>query len=293
MMGEGIKNTRMITPLRHLIFVILALFFPTVLHAACAGEDGPCQIEAGSDGGSYHIALPDEKATTERIPAVVFLHGWGSDGASVLRNSGMVEALTGRGYAVIAPDGTPRQGRTGRGWQFHPGYREGRDEGDFLRAVAKDAAERFGLDRDDMLLAGFSLGGSMVSYVACESPESFRAYAPVAGNLWRPLPETCKAPVRLFHTHGWSDGTVPLEGRAVRDGEMIQGDVFAALQIWRRVNACQGDKPTDFQREKAFLIRKWDCDPDAALGFVLHPGGHTMPPEWANLALEWYEALPR
>lgn len=293
MAGEGRGRRRMISRLGYLLPLVLVLLLPSALHAGCAGEEGPCQIEPGRDGGTYHLVLPAGKKQQEAIPAVVFLHGWGSDGASVIRNSGMMEALTGRGYAVIAPNGTPRQGRDGRSWQFHPDRRDGRDEGAFLRAVADDAAKRFGLDRDDMLLAGFSLGGSMVSYVACETPESFHAYAPVAGSFWRPLPENCKAPVRLHHTHGWSDGTVPLEGRAVGNGEMVQGDVFAALEIWRRVNACQGDEPSGFQRKESVLIRNWECDPTASLALALHPGGHGVPPGWADLVLDWYETLPR
>ena len=68
---------------------------------------------------AYFVALP-ETSGKESISAVVYIHGWGGSGAGALRNAGMVSALLERGFAVIAPDGVPREGRRGRSWRFHP-----------------------------------------------------------------------------------------------------------------------------------------------------------------------------
>lgn len=270
---------------------VLFAVLPQVSLADCAGVAGACRLDAAPTGGSYHLALPEGEAPQDGWPAIVFLHGWGSEGAAVMRNQGRVEAATARGYAVIAPDGTPREGRDGRGWLFHPGNRDGRDEGAFLRSVADDAAESFGLNRERMVLSGFSIGGSMTSYVACEAPESFDAYAPVAGNFWRPHPKGCTGPVRLHHTHGWSDGTVPLEGRSIGDGALTQGDVFAAMEIWRKANRCSQANPDDVAHQGDFLIRSWSsCAAGTSLVFALHPGGHTVPFGWTDMVLDWYEA---
>lgn len=252
--------------------------------AACGDDPGACTLP----GGSYHIVLPDSGPPAS--PAVVFLHGFGSSGEGSLSNTGMVEAVLARGYAVIAPDGQPREGAQGRRWDFHPERPAARDEGAFIRAVADDAAARFGLDRGDMLLSGFSIGGSLASYVACADPGSFRAYAPVAGSFWRPHPTGCAGPVALFHTHGWQDGTVPLEGRVLGSGA-AQGDVFVAMQLWREAGGCRL-QPDAYDTKDAFQIRSWTgCATGAQLGFALHPGGHSVPPGWATLALDWYEAL--
>lgn len=289
MSEAGRKENGIFSCLRFALLFVLAGVRPDAAFAECADSAEPCRLGNRGDGGTYHLAVPDNLPEPDDLPAVIFLHGWGSDGASVMRNRELVNAVLGRGYAIIAPDGSPRPERSGKSWQFHPERRSGRDEGAFLRAVADDAANRFGLDRERMLLAGFSIGGSMVSYVACETPGSFRAYAPVAGSFWNPLPESCAAPIRLHHTHGWSDGTVPLEGRAVGNGQMVQGDVFAAMQIWRATNGCQRDNPSGFRQSDGFLIRNWECDPAARLTFVLHPGGHSIPRGWADLVLDWYE----
>ena len=256
--------------------------------AACGTSPDECEIP----DGSYHIVLP-EHAEGAKIPAVVFLHGWGGSGDGTLKNTGMVKAVTDRGYALIAPNGSPRLSRNGRAWNFHPDHRsDGRDEALFLRDLTIDATERFNLDPSRIVLGGFSIGGSMTSYVACEHPDFFPAYAPVAGSFWRPHPVSCDTPVRLYHTHGWRDGTVPLEGRSVLKGLQTQGDVFHAMEIWRTANQCTSHKPDVMVTEGDFMTRSWEtCTPGANLRFTLHPGGHSVPAGWADMMLDWFEGL--
>jgi len=254
-------------------------------HAGCGPDPAPCAI----DGGTYHVALPEPADAP--APAVVFLHGFGGSGEGSLSNTGMVAALLARGYAVIAPDGLPRAGGQGRTWAFHPGRPGPRDEIAFLAAVADDASMRFALDRRAMLLSGFSIGGSMTSYFACAAPAAFRAYAPIAGSFWRPHPTDCAGPVALFHLHGWTDRTVPLEGRVLRSG-IAQGDVFAAMDIWRQASGC-AFQPDAFYQQGDVQLRSWTaCALGARLDFGLHPGGHSVPPGWADMALDWFEILP-
>ncbi|MFQ6551796.1 alpha/beta hydrolase family esterase [Aestuariibius insulae] len=263
--------------------------------AGCAGEETACEIE----GGQYHIVLPDD--ADGPLPALMFLHGWGSSGEGVLRNRNLVEAALARGYAVIAPDGLPREGANGRSWSFHPERAQRRDEIGFLTQVRDDVA-RHGVDVEEISLGGFSIGGSMVTYLACAAPETFAVYLPVGGSFWRPHPDmaSCGGPVRLLHTHGWTDGTVPLEGRLLR-GEswqdadaVVQGDVFYAMEIWRATNGCAQSRPdTDrFVTDDYYLRRAWmECSEGSALELAIFPGGHTVPRGWADFALDWVEAF--
>jgi polyhydroxybutyrate depolymerase len=132
----------------------------------------------------------------------------------------------------------------------------------------------------------------MTSYLACKDPEAFAAYAPVSGSFWRPEPSQCEGPVQLLHTHGWTDMTVPLEGRAIRD-DFVQGDVFQALQTWRATNGCTGIRPDAFKATGDYNIRSWsECLPGGRLDFALHLGGHRVPKDWSTLALDWFESLP-
>jgi polyhydroxybutyrate depolymerase len=257
---------------------------PFAAQAGCAGDPAPCSLP----GGEFHIVLPDQP---QRAPVVMFLHGAGSSGGNVAGNAGLTAPFTERGYAVVAPSALPRPGGMRGVWNFYPGW-QGRDEPGFLRDVVTAAAERFGTSDTRVLLTGFSAGAFMVTYLACDAPESFPAYAPLAGAFWDPLPQTCAGPVRLFQTHGWRDGTVPIEGRPLRSGQFVQGDVFAAMQIWRAANACPNAAPDGYSDTGAFQRRLWDdCAEGSALEFALHPGGHSIPAGWADMVLDWFEAV--
>jgi len=272
--------------------VVLAVVGWSSAVVACS-EQTACVVEAGE----YLIAMPEGNTTALR-PAVVFVHGFGGSGPGVLRNTGMVKSFTDRGYAVIAPNGMPRPNGNGRSWSFHPEFSGGRDEIAFLTDVRDDAIARHNIDSEQVILAGFSIGGAMTAYLACTAPDRFSAYAPVGGNFWRPHPTRCAGPVRMLHTHGWSDGTVPLEGRVLRgqdsrdEDALIQGDVFHAMSVWRETNECFQLKPNSYETDGSFMIRTWtDCAPDSALEFALFPGGHIIPKGWADLTLDWFEAL--
>jgi polyhydroxybutyrate depolymerase len=252
--------------------------------AGCNGAADPCRLP----DGTYHIVLPD--GVTGKVPAILFLHGYGGEGAGTLRNTGMVDRMLRRGYAVIAPDGQPRDNGNGRSWDFHPDRPATRDETAFLIAVADDAAATFGLDRDRMLLSGFSIGGSMTSYVACQAPRAFAAYAPVAGSFWRPHPDACQGPVRLLHTHGTADETVPMTGREIMP-DFVQGNVFEAMEIWAQTNGCASASADETRTQEIYEIRhRTGCLPGTDLTFALHPGGHSIPKGWADLARDWFEA---
>jgi polyhydroxybutyrate depolymerase len=255
----------------------------TTAAADCNGDARACKVP----GGTYHIVLPPD--ATGPVPAIMLLHGYGGEGLGTIRNKAMINLMTGRGYAVIAPDGQPRDNGAGRSWDFHPDRPATRDETAFLIAVADDAAATYGLDRNTMLLAGFSIGGSMTSYVACAAPEAFAAYAPVAGSFWRPHPTRCAGPVQLLHTHGKADRTVPLLGREIMPG-FVQGNVFDAMQIWRDANGCPSAEPDATDTSGIYTVQHWNqCAAGTRLDFALHEGGHSIPKGWAKMAVDWFE----
>lgn len=271
----------MAAPLR---LAALLMLLAAPLSAGCGADPAPCEMPEGQ----YHIALPEQ---TTNAPLLVFLHGHGGAGSGTISNRALVEPFLARGWAVAAPEGLARRAGGPKSWNFYPGW-AGRDETGFLTGVARDAADRFGLSPDRIVLGGFSAGGFMVSYLACAQPEAFAAYLPVAGGFWRPHPDTCAGPVRLLHTHGWTDRTVPLEGRRLGPS-FVQGDILAGMEIWRDANRCDGHKPSGFRTTGPVMRRYWDdCAPGSALELALWPGGHRLPPGWSDMVMDWIEALP-
>ncbi|MBY6058390.1 alpha/beta hydrolase family esterase [Leisingera daeponensis] len=254
--------------------------------AECGGGT-PCRI----DGGEYYMALPDG---WQGGPAVMFLHGYGSSGAKVIANSGLVAGFTRRGYAVLAPSGLPWQEGKPADWSVRDGWNTyPRNDLAFLRDVLADAAARAGVAPDQLLLSGFSRGGSMVWEVACLAPEFAAAYAPAAGGFWLPMTQDCKGPVRLLHIHGFTDKVVPLEGRLIQGAaaEIVQADIWEGLQLWRRENGCPSNA-AEHQAENGIWRKRWKCQA-GGLELILHKGGHSLPMGWSAMALDWFESLRR
>ncbi len=253
-------------------------FAPAAAQTCGTGE--PCAVV----DGEYFAAVPEGQP----IGAVLFLHGWGGKARAEIANTGVVGPLLARGYVVIAPVGLPytvAEPVTNWNAEKDPALR---DDVGFIDAVMDDAADRFLFPRDRVLASGFSLGGMMVWRLACDAPSDYAAFAPVAGTFWAPLPETCAAPVRLLHFHGWADKMVPLEGRPVGGGALVQGDVFAALSIARRSSGCTSDAINEAVGN--LQVRSWvDCTGGASIGIALHSGGHRVPKGWAGFALDWFE----
>jgi polyhydroxybutyrate depolymerase len=257
---------------------------------AFAGQDcGDPAGECTTPGGFYRLALPVD--AVKPAPAVVFLHGWGGSSAGTMKNRAMLAILAARGYALIAPEGLRTSAtRTQKNWAVRDGRDYQRDDIAFLTEVLDDAAAR-GVDRDRVLLAGFSRGGSMVWDVACHAPVTARAYAPVAGAFWEPLPASCQGGADLFQTHGWADRVIPLEGRSVAGGTLTQGDTFASLKILRAANGCAIRQPDVSKIEPdGIWHRTWKSCPGGWIELMLHPGPHGIPKGWLERALDWFEA---
>ncbi len=239
---------------------------------ACPAEQG-CQVE----GGHYRLILPDDVKAAAPVAALMFFHGWQGSAEETVADPGLRALATRLGVALIAPDGA------GRTWSYPGSPGRHRDEFAFVDRVLDDVAARFPVDPRRIMASGFSQGGSMVWYLACRMTERFRAFAPVAGAFWEPLPPACAGPrPAMVHTHGTADATVPLAGRALRGGYR-QGDVFRSLAVLdpqaRAVTVADFAMSPD-----ALSCLPLNAAGTAPLELCLHPGGHVVDPAWIERA---------
>jgi polyhydroxybutyrate depolymerase len=246
--------------------------------------DGGCKVASGS----YRILLPPEAKPGRQGGAIVFFHGYQGTAAEVIADPALVAVARRLGVALIAPEGL------GRSWSFPGSPARNRDEFTFVAEMLDDIARRFPVDPHRLMASGFSQGGSMVWYLACRMPTRFAAFAPIAGAFWEPLPESCAGPrPKLIHVHGTSDSTVPLAGRALRQGYR-QGDVFKSFAILAPGGCTAGW--ADAAREAvaggtALTCRLASgCGGEARLELCLHGGGHVADAAWVERA--WRLTMP-
>ena len=266
------------------VLLALALALAVAGAARACGPDSDCVVP----GGIYRLSLPEGVDGRTPLPAAVFLHGWRGSAAETMQDAGLVAAFAAEGVALVAAEGI------GGGWSFGDRSGAGRDEVAYLEAVVADLARRIPLDRSRLWLAGFSLGGSMGWYLACERPGPFRAVVAVGGAFWEPVPERCRADgPPLLHLHGLADSTVPLEGRRIRAG-LQQGDVFAGLAVLRASRGCPS-LPDRLEGDLARNCRSWTrCAPGSReLRLCLGPEGHWLPEGWVARAWAWVQEVTR
>ncbi|WP_209003962.1 hypothetical protein [Labrenzia sp. CE80] len=248
---------------------------PAVAADAC-GDEVPCELEEGT----YYALLPDDAETMPPAGAVFYLHGHRGKALNAVRNASFKKLANDLNVVFVAVQGIDGT------WSFPTAPRSLRDENAFFDAVLDDVEDRFNIDREKTLLTGFSSGGFMTWYLACDDADRFAGYAPIAGAFWKPLPEECptEAPY-LFHVHGTSDTVVPLEGRPLGGGKYHQGDVFKSFDVWLQQLGLTDDKPMTYD-DGILRCERWSPE-TGLLELCLHDGGHSVRADW--VARAWHE----
>ena len=269
---------------------LLSLLLPGAAHARCSsGGEDICATE----NGHYRIRLPQGFGPH---PTVVYLYGSTGNSGEIINNDAFIRAFVSRGYAVIVPAALDIKYNDGRdsGWFLrNERHRKPRDEIAFVDEVLRDAETNYLIDRNRILMAGMSRGGFLTWEIACHRPDLAQAYAPVAAGYLGGMPERCQAPVRLLHTHGTADKTVPFEQqKAWYSGGARLRELDDALDTIGETGGCTTRGPTT--RRNGFERSDWqDCGPGASVGLLVHNGGHTIPRGWIETVVNWFETAPR
>jgi polyhydroxybutyrate depolymerase len=257
------------TSLRWTTQARIALLFLALLaprHAVACGIETDCTI----GDRSYRIALPDGHDDTERIGAVIFVHGFRGTAAGVMRNHSLTDLASEMGIAFVAAQAA------GPEWNIPhiPSIDalEGVDELSYFDALVEDLVTRANVDRAKIVVAGFSSGAMMTWHLACYRGDRFAGFVPMSGTFWKPIPETCPTgPVNLLHYHGRNDPVVPLAGRPIKDAR--QGNVSHAIALIRQQSDYQ---PEIVEQPPGLDCSGWTDSGNHLLELCLFDGKHTL-----------------
>ena len=254
--------------------------------AADCGGAVPCPVAQGF----YHMRLPAGWDGKSALPTAVFFHGYGGNASEVIEDEAMAKVLSDLGVLLVAPNGNDKR------WSYPAKIQGPRDDFAFVDSVLDDLDKRLPIDHSRLWATGFSIGGSMVWYLACYRGERFAAFAPIAGAYWEPMPATCPSgPVSLRHIHGTSDKTVPMGGRSLGGGRFKQGDVLKSLAQLRARDGCP-EEPTGTSAHGPFACKLWSADACASkreIELCLHPGEHEIDSAWVAEDYAWVDSLAK
>ncbi len=172
------------------------------------------------------------KGAAKPSALVVFLHGYGADGADLL---GLADVLAPHmpGVAFLAPDAPERCAGGGFGLQWFPiPWLDGSPQA--LAEAGLDAAAadlngflevrlaEEGLTPDRLVLLGFSQGAMMSLHVAFRRPTAMAGVVAISGRLLRPETLAAEARVKppVLLIHGDQDPVVPFADMA-RAGDAL------------------------------------------------------------------------
>lgn len=254
------------------VFLFLALLFgafnaPAVL--ACTDQTA-CTL----DGRTYHVREPDTWDGESALPVLLHFHGWGRDGALIVRHNRISTLAVADDVLVLAP--------TGRGgtWDFR---REGSRDSVFARAVIEDAAARYPIDPDRIYVSGYSFGSYMAWRFVCDDGADIAALLAVAGSFPPDAP-CAQAPRSVRQVYGLGDQVLDFPYGP-------NGETDTPIALWRtRFGCAPEDAGTSFGAWNArdfltFERREWSCAGGDII-LDLHPGGHFIPHDWIPLQVE-------
>lgn len=248
--------------------------------ATASADGGRRTLDLASVRRSYLLHLPATHRPGEPLPLLLVFHGAGGDAAGIARHTGLTEAATSRGYAVVYPDGMDRRWNDGRGRHAR------QDDVGFIRVLLDSLGRELQVDPRRIFATGISNGAGLAFRLACELPGTFAAIAPVAGALPTALEARCTdtAPVAVVMFQGTADRLMPYDGGdlSLGRGRVLPAPNTAAL--FAKVNGCtaspavatEPDTVTDGTRVRRSVYSGCRDERDVVL-YTIDGGGHTWP----------------
>ncbi len=247
-----------------------------------AGAERRCMNFNGVER-NYYVLGDQSRAGPQR--AMIYLHGGGGTAEPYVVQE-FLDFHIERGWVALVPNGHNRT------WDstYRPDLLRGAavsraDDIGFLNAMIDAEAARGLVDRDAVVMNGFSRGALMASRFACDSGASLAGVAIAAGlHHWE---NECPGPrpMAAWFFHGTEDPFMPYAGgtNTVSGVEVGLRSVDHIVGFWAIVNGCTAfdtetldNVPGDGTRVEIRTTTR--CARAPMQQIIVHGGGHT----WAN-----------
>lgn len=273
----------------YLFTTLFALLF--CCFTAFAGTENRAQKYTIKDQGIERIYYFYKPADLKpNSPLVVVLHGYGGK-ADGYRNE-FQDLADEMGFAVCVPQGS-KDKKNKNCWNVGYPFQDSMkvDDIKFLKKLVKCLQKEHSLSAENTFCTGMSNGGEMCYLLAYEAPETFAAFAPIAGLTmkWMIKDLVAKQPVPLMEVHGTADKTSLWEGDVDdKGGWGAYIAVPAAVANWISINKCTHREVEELpllseKSNKVTLHRYLGGDNGTEVWlYEVHGGGHT----WAMKDLD-------
>jgi polyhydroxybutyrate depolymerase len=206
--------------------------------------DTTATLQVGGMARTFSLHVPTGYTGKSPVPLVLDWHGLGSSGAAQKGLSGYDALSDQEGFIVAWANGLDNA------WNIGPCCTQSRtiDDLEFARAVVDDIKSRACIDPKRVYADGYSMGGGMSYYLACNAADVFAAVAPSAFDLLAEDEMPCKPvrPISVISFRGTSDPIVPYTGGASSPPNGLNVTIHfrgaeATFEHWSTLNGCMGE----------------------------------------------------
>jgi polyhydroxybutyrate depolymerase len=250
--------------------------------AACSGTSmlAPGEmtrtIQVGGMSRSYILHVPPSYKATTAAPLVIDFHALGGTGGSEKASSGYAALADQNGFVILWPDGIDNA------WNIGPCCTKSRgvDDLGFAKAMVAETKAAGCIDARRVYATGFSMGGGISHFLACNAADVFAAVAPSSFDLLDESEEPChpSRPVSVLSFRGTSDPVVPYAGGASTPPNGCCPTIHflgatGTLMKWAQLDGCTGSAMSSGSDEMLYV----QCGGGAQLGLVTIQGGSHAP----------------
>jgi polyhydroxybutyrate depolymerase len=247
--------------------------------SSCTGStlmkgDSNRMLQVGSAQRSYILHVPSSYDGKTPVPFVIDFHPLGGTGSQEKSSSGFQALSDADGFVIAWPDGIDNA------WNVGPCCTKSRDVDDLGFAKGMVAAvESMGcIDTKRIYAQGFSMGGGMSHYLACNAADIFAAVAPSSFDLLEDSEEPChpSRPISELSFRGTNDTIVPYAGGASTPPNGCCSTIHflgavGTLDKWAMLDGCTGDAVTSGSTQM-FMT----CSGGVQVGLYTMQGGSHM-----------------
>lgn len=264
---------------------------------ACSGTssiakgDSTKTLMVGGASRTYLARVPSSYTGMTPVPLVIDWHPLGGSGMSQKGSSGFQALADQNGFIVVWPNGIDNA------WNIGPCCTRSRDVDDlgFAKAIVNELTSTACIDTKRVYSTGFSMGGGMSHFLACNAADIFAAVTPSAFDLLEPDEEPCNPtrPVNVLSFRGTNDSLVPYDGGESNPPNGCCPPITflgaeGTLERWKTLNGCTGSAMTSGN------TRKYDmCMGSVEVGlYTIQGGGHAAGPASAAWDFLKTKSLP-
>jgi polyhydroxybutyrate depolymerase len=179
----------------------------------------------GSDSRREYILHTPDGSIDDSPPLFIFLHGAGGNASESPGPFGIRKYMTAQGFIGVFPNARVNEN----------GFRDWRvDDVEFIEFIIEQLILTKNIDPERVFIFGFSNGGFLANFAACEIPSKITAMFSFAGNLLEPL-NNCvtDGDIAIHHLHATGDEIIPYDG--------VEGAFLSApdaIEEWSIYNQC-------------------------------------------------------